>query len=128
MKLGMLSIHMLVVAVVLNGPAAAGESPNVSRADYSAALRKIAADTRGKPMAAYEAYVAYLDGTEGLDERMRLDLLRHAIRAGRPEAGAAAMSLGIEVCLRMARSLKLPRHAKPGKTWPSASVCFPLPR
>jgi len=79
MKPGTLSICMFVSAAFLNGLAAAAETPTVSRADYSAAQRKIAAETRRKPMAAYEAYLKYLDGTPGLDERMRLDLYRHLL-------------------------------------------------
>ena len=81
MKPVTLSICMLVSAAFLNGPIAVAEPPPVSRADYSAALRKISAETRRKPVAAYEAYLGYLDGTPGLDERMRHDLYRHLLRS-----------------------------------------------
>ena len=51
MKPVMLSICMLIGAAFLNHAATAAETPTVSQADYSAALRKISAETRRKPMA-----------------------------------------------------------------------------
>ena len=82
MNLRMLSICMLVSAALLHGSvAAAAEPPTVSQADYSAAVRKISGRTRYKPKAAYEAYLGYLDGTPGLDERQRHDLYRHILRS-----------------------------------------------
>jgi hypothetical protein len=42
-------------------------------------------------------------------------LLRQAIGIGRPEASADAIGLDhLKVCLLVARSPKLPRHARPG--------------
>ena len=81
MKLGMLSICVLAGAAFLDGPVAVAAAPAVSQADYSAAVRKITAETRWKPMAAYKAYLKYLDGMPGLDERMRHDLYRHLLRS-----------------------------------------------
>ena len=40
-------------------------------------------------------------------------LLRQAVSALSTEAGRAAIGLATKVCLRMARSPKLPRHARP---------------
>lgn len=40
-------------------------------------------------------------------------LLRQAVGALSTEAGRAAIGLATKVCLRMARSPKLPRHARP---------------
>ncbi|MDP6357399.1 MAG: hypothetical protein QF473_19945 [Planctomycetota bacterium] len=79
MKFRLLSTCIFMYAAFLGGPVALAEAPAISRADYVAAQRKIAAETRRKPMAAYTAYLKYLDGTPGLYERMRFDLYRYLL-------------------------------------------------